>query len=235
MYKEALDEYAKLIAEAKADTYLKSRINEIYTNKALAEINLAQYEAAINDANEVIRNNSAASNDYNIRGYAHYLSGNYAKAIADYDKAAENKRYRPLFEYKIEASSALKTNKATPIVNIQWLNSMTDTHKIINDTLKLDNTFYLSVNYRVSSTVPLNKENIKVCVDGKEIEEVNSIFTKSKTITQAVKQANGNTLYIYDVLKTIQLFDKNSEVKAIYGNYSSPKLYVLLNNTSHIE
>jgi hypothetical protein len=157
------------------------------------------------------------------------------KAILDFcNKAIENKLYQPLFEYKNGAVSALTTNMATPIVTIEWMKPITNTDDVKNDTLKLDNTSYLSLHYRLSSTLPLNKETIKVLVNEKETQGENNIFTRARAIPQTVKQTNGNTLYIYDLVESVKLYEKTSIVKATYQDYSSPKVVVWLKQMPHL-
>lgn len=236
LYKEAVNEYAKLVSAGKFDTSINNFADELYTNKALAEIKIGEYANAIADASTVIKMTPSISEIFNLRGFAHYLSGNYDMAINDYYKAIAlgKKNYQPLFEYKKEAFNALKTNNPAQIVCIEWMKPNYATNDIQNDTLKLDNISFWGVKYRVSSSTPLQKDNIKIWVNEQEAEEVKS-FSGKRIVPQTIKQANGNTLYLYDFEEGIKLYDKTSVVNATYGDFSSPKVYVWLKKMPNLE
>ena len=130
---------------------------------------------------------------------------------------------------------ALKNNKATPIVSIEWMKlHFYSINEIKSDTLKLDGAWYWPLRYRLSSNKRLKPEEIKIWTNELEALEEKSYLAK-RIVVQIIKQATGSTLYIYDIFENIKLFEKTNVVKATYKNYSSPKAYIWLKQMPYME
>ena len=239
IYDETIKELTKLL---QGYNYQTDSLMPIYVganiNKAIAEIRIGKFSDAITDANTAINLSPNNCKAYNTRGFAHYLIGNYKQAIADYSKAIDNsnKYYQPLFEYKKEALKGLISRKLTPIVSIEWMRPTADVNELVNDTFLLDgnNTSYLSVGFRLISSEPLEKDEIKICMEDKEAKTEKSLFNEEVN-AQTLKQSDGTTLYFYYCYKLIKLHEKASGIKVSYHNFSSQKLNVYVKKMPSLE
>lgn len=135
---------------------IKPYLAEPYLNRAIAKIQLGDYQGADQDCTEAINKNPFMPQAYYARGFARRKMNYYKEAIADFSKALEfspNSLY--LIMNRMDARDANKDYKGALVDLETYLKLSPKTTNLLyekgrlelelNDTIKAENTFNLFV------------------------------------------------------------------------------------------
>ncbi len=193
-----------------------------YPHLELGELNIEtrNYLNGIVELNKALSLNNTSTRAYNSIGYAYFKLGNYPKAVAYYDSAmvkGKKDNYQPYFEYRDEATA----NPGKPFTHLTWVCPVEDVNKLADGTLR-PSTNKVRVRVKIASGTPIQKQNIKLLLNG------HTIAADKITVTDAgeskLNNNNGDHEYEYDALVEVPV--GNNSIKVTYDNKSSQQLTV---------
>ena len=205
-YDDAIDDYHKMLEASVNNPDIMSSDHTMvkvlaYCSIAESKIHQGKLKEAIANCDNALAIDSNYLQAYNTRGFAQYLNGNYKQAIANCDDLFQHKKsdysYQPLFQYREEAEKALDGNMMS-YTGIQWLSPRDNVNNTYKGTLYVAEQKELVLKFRISSSMPIKKNEMVLYQDMEKINPSNA------TITVCTVPSFG-TKFIYEYSALIKL------------------------------